>query len=110
MFQQTYQQKLTRPEQAVSVMARRGNLAFAMAVGQPPALLKAIADRARDGGFEELRVYYMHAEEPANTTILDYELMDVIKPHPGFLGSKERELIKQGDADGRKVIFYVPNV
>ncbi len=51
----------------------------------------------------------MHAEEPANTTILDYELMDVIKPHPGFLGIKERELIKKGDIDGRKVVFYVPN-
>ncbi|MCX7125184.1 MAG: 4-hydroxybutyrate--acetyl-CoA CoA transferase, partial [Gammaproteobacteria bacterium] len=42
--------------------------------------------------------------------ILQYELMDVIKPYPGFLGSKERALVKQGDADGnRKVIFYVPN-
>lgn len=110
MFSAQYRQKLTTPDQAVELIPRKSNIAFGMAVSQPPALLAAIADRARVRGFDELRVYYMHAEEPANNTILQYELMEVIKPHPGFLGAKERLLIKQGDADnGRKVIFYVPN-
>lgn len=77
-----------------------------MAVSQPPALLAAIANRAKAKGFDEINVYYMHAEEHANNTILQYELMDIIKPYPGFLGPKERALVKQGDADGnRKVIF-----
>ncbi|MBF24514.1 acetyl-CoA hydrolase/transferase family protein [Pusillimonas sp. DMV24BSW_D] len=110
MFNTQYKQKLTSAEQAVQLIKRNANIAFGMAVSQPPALLAAIANRAKARGFDELRVYYLHAEEPANNTILQYELMDVIKPHPGFLGSKERQLIKQGDADnGRKVIFYVPN-
>lgn len=110
MYTDQYKQKLTTPTKAIQCIARKCNIAFGMAVSQPPSLLKAIADRARARGFDELRVYYMHAEEPANNTILQYELMDVIKPHPGFLGGKERALIKQGDADGgRKVIFYVPN-
>lgn len=110
MFNAQYKQKLTSAEQAVQLIERNANIAFGMAVSQPPALLAAIANRAKARGFDELRVYYLHAEEPANNTILQYELMDVIKPHPGFLGSKERLLMKQGDADnGRKVIFYVPN-
>ena len=109
MHSSQYKSKLTTPEQAVKLIDRKCNIAFGMAVSQPPALLAAIAKRAQAKGFEELCVYYLHAEEPANNTILQYELMDIIKPHPGFLGSKERELIRQGDAEGRKVIFYVPN-
>lgn len=110
MHSPQYKNKLTTPEQAVKLIDRKCNIVFGMAVSQPPALLAAIAKRAQAKGFDELCVYYLHAEEPANNSILQYELMDIIKPHPGFLGSKERALIKQGDADGnRKVIFYVPN-
>lgn len=105
-----YKKKLTTPTEAVKLIDRKCNIAFGMAVSQPPALLAAIADRAKNKGFDELCVYYLHAEEPANNTILQYELMNVIKPHPGFLGGKERALMKQGDAEGNhKVIFYVPN-
>ncbi len=110
MYSSEYQSKLTTPEQAITLIDRTCNMAFGMAVSQPPALLKAIAERAKAKGFDKLCVYYLHAEEPANHTILQYELMDIIKPHPGFIGPKERELMQQGDADGnRKVIFYVPN-
>jgi itaconate CoA-transferase len=104
-----YQQKLTTADQAVKLIKRKCNIAFGMAVCQPPALLKAIAEQAKQDGFDELRVYYLHAEEPANNTILNYDLMHIIKPHPGFLGAKERQLILQGEKDHRKVIFYVPN-
>ncbi len=109
MYNKQYRSKLASADDAVALIGRECNIAFGMAVSQPPALLKAIADRARAGGFVELRVYYLHAEEHANATILDYSLMDVIKPFPGFLGVKERELIAQSDKDGRKVINYLPN-
>src|SRR3990167_9144876 len=110
MYDAQYKKKLMSAEQAVQLIDKKCNIAFGMAVSQPPALLAAIANRAKAKDFDEIKVYYMHAEEPANNTILQYELMDIIKPYPGFLGSKERALIKQGDIDGNcKVIFYVPN-
>ena len=110
MYDAQYKKKLMSAEQAVQLIDKKCNIAFGMAVSQPPALLAAIANRAKTKGFDEINVYYMHAEEPANNTILQYELMNIIKPYTGFLGSKERALIKLGDADGnRKVIFYVPN-
>lgn len=110
MFTSLYKDKLTTPEKAIQAIPKKGNIAFGMAVAQPPALLKALADRAKAKQIEELRVYYMHAEEPANSTILQYELMDIIKPYPGFLGAKERQLMLEGDKDNRKkVIHYVPN-
>lgn len=108
-YEKDYKSKLTTPDKAVELIAKQGNISFAMAVGQPPALLQAVADRARRGGFAKIRVYYLHAEEPANQTILNYDLMDIIEPHPGFLGAKERELVQQSKKEGRKVIYYVPN-
>ncbi|HCP76774.1 MAG TPA: 4-hydroxybutyrate CoA-transferase, partial [Pusillimonas sp.] len=69
MFNTQYKQKLTSADQAIQLIERKANIAFGMAVSQPPALLAAIANRAKACGFDELRVYYLHAEEPANNTI-----------------------------------------
>jgi len=109
MYNDIYKSKLTTPDEAVKIIKKNCNIGFGMAVSQPPALLKAIADGAKKGLYEKLNVYYMHAESHANNTILDYELMDIIKPHPGFLGAKERELVKLSKKDNKKVIYYVPN-
>ena len=109
MYKELYKKKLTNPSEAVKLINRDCNIGFGMAVSQPPALLKAIAERASERKYDKLNVYYMHAEEPANNTILEYDLMDIIKPHPGFLGAKERQLVKLGMKDQRKVIYYVPN-
>ena len=109
IYKNEYKRKLTTPDVAVESIPPRCNIAFGMAVSQPPALLRAIGERALNKELDSINVYYLHAEEPANEYLLDYALMDVIKPHPMFLGSKERALIKQGDQDNRKVIFYVPN-
>ncbi|MAE09192.1 MAG: 4-hydroxybutyrate--acetyl-CoA CoA transferase [Bacteroidetes bacterium] len=108
-YQEKYHLKLTTPDEAVKVITHKGNMSFGMAVAQPPALLKAVADRARNGGFEELKVYYLHSEQPAQETILQYDLMDVIKPHPGFMCKAEKLLLEQGRKEGRKVVDYVPN-
>ncbi|BBM02828.1 acetyl-CoA hydrolase/transferase family protein [Microbulbifer sp. GL-2] len=109
MYEQMYQQKLSSADNAVNIIAKNCNISFGMAVSQPPALLEAIGKRAKAGDFDSLKVYYLHAEKPANEFLLQYDLMNVIKPCPGFIGAKERELIKMGDKENRKVIFYVPN-
>lgn len=109
MYENEYQQKLTTPTDAVKLIPKKASISFGMAVSQPPALLKAIGERAKNRDLKEIKVYYLHAEKPANEYLLNYELMDIIKPHPMFLGEKERALIKQGDADNRKVIFYIPS-
>jgi len=81
-----------------------------MAMAEPPALLKALADRAEAGGIEDLKVYYFEATKIAGETILRYELIDRIRPYCMFVAATERALIKRGEGDsGRKVINYVPN-
>ncbi len=47
MYDTQYKKKLMSPEQAVQLIEKKCNIAFGMAVSQPPALLAAIANRAK---------------------------------------------------------------
>ncbi len=44
-----YDEKLTTPEEAVSSIASGSHLSMGMFAAEPPALLKALADRATRG-------------------------------------------------------------
>jgi itaconate CoA-transferase len=105
-----YQSKLKSPDQAVATIPSGAKLAMGMAMAEPPALLKALADRAAAGKIENVKVYYYEATKIAGETILRYELNDRIHPYCMFVTASERALIKRGLEDGgRKVINYVPN-
>src|SRR5271163_1478683 len=105
-----YHSKLTTPDQAVKSVPSGSKLSMGMAMAEPPALLKALADRAEAGGIGELRVYYFEATRIAGETILRYELNDRISPYCMFITATERALIKRGMEDGgRKVVNYVPS-
>jgi itaconate CoA-transferase len=105
-----YQSKLTAPDQAVTAIPSGSKLSMGMAMAEPPALLKALADRAEAGRIEDLRVYYFESTRIAGETILRYELNDRIRPYCMFVTATERALIRRGvEDDGRKVINYVPN-
>ena len=105
-----YQSKLTTPSQAVATIPSGSKLSMGMAMTEPPALLRALADRAQAGGIQDLKVYYMESTSIAGQTILRYELNDRIHPYCMFVSAVERALIKRGAEDGgRKVVDYVPN-
>jgi len=93
---------------AVEMIPSRGNLSMGMAVSEPPALLEALENRVKAGKIEELRVYYSHSITAAAFTILKYEYMNVIKPHPFFPTVIERRLFELGQQDDRRVVFYMP--
>src|SRR5580700_8419488 len=105
-----YQSKLTTPDQAVASIPSGSRLSMGMAMAEPPALLKALADRAEAGRIENVRLYYFEATSIAGKTVLRYELNDRLIPYCMFITATERALIKRGVEDGgRKVINYVPN-
>jgi itaconate CoA-transferase len=108
MYQAEYEAKLTTPAQAVNFIPARGTLSMGMAVSEPPALLTALEARLQAGTIEELRVYYSHSVAAAAQTILKYEYMDLVKPHPFFPTSVERALMRRGREDNRQVVFYMP--
>lgn len=105
-----YKSKLTTPDQAVASIPSGSRLSMGMAMAEPPALLKALADRAEAGKIENVRLYYYEATSIAGKTVLRYELNDRLIPYCMFVTAAERALIKRGVEDGeRKVINYVPN-
>jgi len=108
LYESEYKLKLTTSALAAELIPARGTLSMGMAVSEPPALLKAIEDRIKRGTIEELRVYYSHSVTAAASTILKYEYMDVVKPHPFFPTIVERALFERGQQEGRRVVFYMP--
>jgi len=109
-FTATYKSKLTTPEVAVGRIASGVTLSMGMAMSEPPALLKALADRAAAGKVDDLKIYYYESTRIAGETILRYELTDRIHPYCMFVTPVERALIKRGEQEGgRKVLTYVPS-
>ena len=52
-----YQSKLTTPSQAVATIPSGSKLSMGMAMTEPPALLRALADRA-EAGFRRSEIFY----------------------------------------------------
>lgn len=95
-FHDAYQRKLTTPDAALKGLPRRAGVLLGFFAAQPPALIGALMDQVRAGSFDELRVRYMHATTATAEAMLRPELMDVVKPHPFYIGENERALIKAG--------------
>lgn len=110
IYQKEYNKKLMSPDDAVRLIPSHGTISMGMAISEPPLLLKALERRIKDSsanGIENLRLYYMHSEKPSRETILKYEYMDVIKPHPFFISTTERQLLDLGKRDHRKTIHFM---
>ena len=83
-------------------------LLVGMAIGQPPALLEAIAARMRAGDLQTLRLYYKIAMEPLAKTLLADDLLPRVDAHTFFAGGRDHEIIRQQIASGRKLVSFVP--
>jgi itaconate CoA-transferase len=103
-----YHAKLTDPDTAIEAVTSGSSVAIGQAASQPRALLGALAKRARRSEIDRVKLYYFHAETPMADTVLRYDLMGRLQPYSMFLQRPERELIKRGEQDGRKVVFFVP--
>lgn len=105
---QAYESKLVTAQDALANVSSGENLSMGMALGEPPALLNALAARIKRSDLSDLKLWYFHSMPEAAQTVLQYEFMDRLTPHCMFMGPIERELVKQGERDGRKVVNFVP--
>ena len=103
-----YRSKLRTPEQAAELVPARGNLSMGMGVAMPPALTRTVADHARAGDIEDVKLYYMHPAPVAEDTVLAMDVTAAIKPHPFYMRPIERALVQRQEEVGRKVVYYVP--
>lgn len=108
-FENIYKSKLKTPEEAAALIPSGTKMAMGMAMAEPPAILKALADRARSGGVEGLKLYYFEATSIAGKTVLDYSLVDRIEPYCMFMTKADRDTVRRGLDEDRKVLRYVPN-
>jgi itaconate CoA-transferase len=104
----SYKSKLVSAAAAVSTIEAGANVAMGMAMSEPPALLKALADRVEGGDLAGFNLWYFHSLLHAGATVLRYELTNRIRPHCMFLTGIERELMRRGEADGRNPVEFVP--
>jgi itaconate CoA-transferase len=101
--QTEYKTKLTDSHTAVEQIRTNSIVGIGQAVCQPPALMQALAERAKAGKVDNVKVYYMHSEEHMKNSLLQYELMGRIKPYCMFMQATERALIKKGVEDGNRL-------
>lgn len=104
----SYKSKLVTPDAAASAIEAGANVAMGMAMSEPPALLRALAERVEGGSLAGFNLWYFHSLLHAGATVLRYELTDRIRPHCMFLTGIERELMRRGEVEGRNPVEFVP--
>lgn len=103
-----YGSKLMPAEQAVASVTSGETVSCGMAIGQPPALLAALADRIRAGDLGEIRLYYKIAMAPLQKSLLAEDVVDKVDAHSFFIGAPDHQIIKHQVRTGRKVLSFVP--
>ena len=103
MYRSEYNQKLATPEKAVEDINNSSTIVHGMAAGEPPALLAAIADRARSGDLTDIKVFSLLPMEHSAKTILAPDLSDRIFSYCWFVSPLDRGLVKVG------LNYFVPN-
>ena len=93
-----YQRKLTSPEDAAKLIPDGSSIVQPLIAGEPPAILGAIADRARSGGVSNLTMRALLPFSATKATVLDPELKDVIRWDSLFVGGADRDAVAEGRA------------
>jgi len=98
-----YRQKLTTPRKAVEKINSGDTIIHGMINAEPPALLGAIADRARGGDLKDIKIFSMAPQAHATKTVLAPDLSDCIQAYSWFVSGADRPLVKVG------LNYFVPN-
>jgi itaconate CoA-transferase len=102
-YSSEYKRKLTTPENAIMKAKSGDTIIHGQGVSAPPALLAAIADRARAGDLKDIKIFSLLPLEHVRTTYLAPDLCDCIHAYSWFLSSLDRPLVKVG------LEYFVPN-
>ena len=76
--QALYRQIRRSAQEAAALIPSGAKICMALGTGQPPALLAALAERARSGSVADLRIYYMLCTGIAGASVFDFALRDRI--------------------------------
>lgn len=102
--QAAYRARLRTPAEAAALIPSGAKVTMPIAAGQPPALLAAMAERARAGAIGDVRFYYLLCTGIAGASVFDIDLRDRLIPMSYFHGGVERTL------DVRRAALALPPV
>jgi len=106
-----YESKLRSPAEAVAAIPDDAFALQGNAIGEPAALLAAVAERARAGGFRRLRMASLLPTAHSAATIFSPEVTDAIEWTSLFCSSVDRGAVRGGAARFIPVQFHqVPRV
>ncbi len=98
-----YNRKLTTPEKAIAIIKNGDTIIHGLSIAEPPALLNAIADRARQSDLKDIKVFSLNPTKHAAKTVLSPDLSDCIQTYSWFVGESDRASVKVG------LTYFVPN-
>ena len=101
-----YQEKLRTPDEAAALIPDGSFVMQGLAVSEPPAMLEAVANRAKNGGYTNLRMTSLLPMGASARTILQPELRDVIHWESLFASGADRGLIAEGQAVFNPAYFH----
>ncbi|WP_349961468.1 acetyl-CoA hydrolase/transferase C-terminal domain-containing protein [Rhizobium sp. ZPR3] len=100
--QMQYRERVRSAHEAVALIPSGAKIAMPIAAGQPPAILAALAERARARAVDNIRLYYLLCTGVAGSSVLDFDLRDRITPMSYFHGAVDRAL------DKRRMVEMLP--
>ena len=105
-WREAYQRKLMTPDEAVALIPDDSSIVQPLIAGEPPAVLAAIAERARNGGFTSLTMRALLPFSATKATVLDPDLKDVIRWDSLFVGGADRDAVAEGRAGFTPNFFH----
>jgi itaconate CoA-transferase len=108
LHQTQYRERLRSGAEAVALIPSGAKITMPIAAGQPPAILAALAERARAGSVRDLRLYYLLCTGIAGASVFDFDLRDRIIPMSYFHGGVERALDKRQKTEMLPAVDLVP--
>lgn len=102
-YDKEYSWKLTTAEKAVEKIKNGSTIVHSPSAAAPPALLMAIANRARNKDLKDINIYTLFPLEQASNSYLSPDLCDCIKSYSWFVTSADRVFVKEG------LDYFVPN-
>jgi itaconate CoA-transferase len=97
-WEDVYRTKLHSADDAASLIPDKSFIVQGLAVSEPPAVLEAIANRARNGGYTDLRMTSLLPMTASARTILHEDVRNVIHWESMFASGADRGLINSGAA------------
>lgn len=103
LYHSEYKQKLTTPDNAVEQIMQGDTVIIGVNYTEPPALLHALARRARAGKISDIKAYAFNPQKHAAETIFALDVADCIQANAWFISAQVRNMVQVGLA------YFVPS-